>query len=600
MRGELEKSINGGKEHPQVEEKEVKSETKDRQEIIDMTPKQLREYFIDLEENDQLQPFLERAIDDEILVAQLSYWEKWLKKQQRDLFEGLISRKKEMYPGDKESMPLELDKKFSNEELEIILSNVGAIQLTHGCSKGCPFCGLDAVPGVRDYIPYAQLAKMFQDYGKQIGKTRPLLYWASEPSDYNIDDKTYEDVHELAEKYAGYAPHVTSKEIDDEQWLEFLNLLGKKRKVRASVYGQKKENIDRIFEQYKDISLTGIEEEHQMGIGVSSMRKKEEVTRGIACFDGMLITPRGLFNVIQTIITEKNPQGLEIVPFEGLKRREIRKGEKLERVLADFLVPISFQRLSVGDWRSNPINSIRLLDKDNERRIIILDDKSEVVLELQNFKSAKYINKKRKEFHDLIETEKQARTEGDKSKLRLVRDRGKTTREDIEQKVLEEVKNNFSENGKIRKISLDDLVRIKSTSLEKAIGDFKTGRIAVLLYRDREKDSFKKELEELKKGVTRLFKLTEKNGDWFIDCENSEFSFEYPRFNYPGSKVTIDIVYRISRKLNEKESKIARALKGKIDEDIERKPNFSVNEIREILDKNISFDIILNKVRVTF
>ena len=137
-----------------------------RERILEMSPRELVDYFAQLEERGELQQFLEKAADDDALVAMFSYWEKWLEKDHRKMVDTVVETKKEMYPETSESLPLDLEKKFSPEELELIFSNLGAIQLTFGCSKGCPFCGLDAVPGVRENIPYSRLANLFQRWGR--------------------------------------------------------------------------------------------------------------------------------------------------------------------------------------------------------------------------------------------------------------------------------------------------------------------------------------------------------------------------------------------------------------------------------------------------
>ena len=142
---------------------EQKKEPLSREAILKLPPAELVEYLTTISEAGLLDSFLESLLEDEAMVAQLSYWEKWLTQDQRQLVESIIEAKKEAYPGKSESLPLNLEKKFTDEELRLIFSNIVTIQLTFGCSKGCPFCGVDAVKGVREHIPYAQLANRRQD-----------------------------------------------------------------------------------------------------------------------------------------------------------------------------------------------------------------------------------------------------------------------------------------------------------------------------------------------------------------------------------------------------------------------------------------------------
>lgn len=159
---------------------EISEATKEEQEflpeeILRKSPEELADFFSDLEEKNELEGFLEKAAEHESLVAMFSYWEKWLEKDQGQLIDRIVEKKREVYGESSESLPLELEKKFNEDELSLIFNNTGAIQLTFGCSKGCPFCGFDAIPGVREHIPYSQLLNLFQEYGLVLNKPHPFL-----------------------------------------------------------------------------------------------------------------------------------------------------------------------------------------------------------------------------------------------------------------------------------------------------------------------------------------------------------------------------------------------------------------------------------------
>lgn len=287
-----------------------------RERVLEMSPKELVDYFTHLEESGGLEAYLQRASKDDALVAMFSYWEKWLTNDQRAMVDDIVRQKKELYPGNSESLPLELEKRFTGDELEIIFSNLLAIQLTFGCSKGCPFCGFDAVPGVREHIPYSQLANMFQRFGKEIGESKPLLYYASEPTDYLDEDNTYMDVHQLAVEYAKYKPHVTSKNTDTE-WVDFLSK--KVNKPRISLFGVPEESILNLesLSAITGIKLEGRQKKHFEGLGVSRQKTEAPFSVGIGCGSGILITPRGLYNTLTLSRTsDRFPQGIAIQPFE--------------------------------------------------------------------------------------------------------------------------------------------------------------------------------------------------------------------------------------------------------------------------------------------
>ncbi|MCX6745407.1 MAG: hypothetical protein NTX00_00105 [Candidatus Parcubacteria bacterium] len=363
-------------------------------EVLSLSPKQLQEYFIELETKGELEKFLDQAAENDALVAQFSYWEKWFDKEQRKLVDQIIEKKKKIYPGEKEGLPLNLEKKFTEEELEIIFSNLGSIQLTFGCSKGCPFCGFDAVPGVREAIPYPQLANLFKNYGRLLGERTPFLYWASEPSDYKIDDKTYEDVQELAETYAGYQPFISSRETRNQSWIQYLDTKGKSR---ISAFGIQDPKIFNL--QSLNIEVAGLGKEHFKGLGVSSLTNKIDDMKdrvGIGCYNGLLLTPRGLYNIYQVYISEKFPQGQMVVPFNGFEERKIKKGDSLSRVLHSNIIPYQEHNLGYENIEGNLFNSISILNKGYKKEIIIYNNKLKVLASL-NFDDNEIDELKREE-----------------------------------------------------------------------------------------------------------------------------------------------------------------------------------------------------------
>ena len=323
------------------------------EEILAMAPEELRNYFRQLYKNGNLEDFLQQAVEDDSLVAQFSYWEKWFTESQRKLVDSIIEKKREIYDGetkanDHEALPLHLEKKFTPEELKLICQNLCAIQLTFGCSKGCPFCGLDAVKGVREHIKYSDLENLFKIYGDNIAEQRPIFYYASETSDYHdqvgLEDKTYQDVHELASKYLHYSPHITSKE-NSLPWMEFLKQESKQH--RMSLYGLSEEEINTIKTIAEDkVEFVGEKStKHIKGIGVSILSSEDMIGGGgIGCFDGITLTPRGLYNILMMPISKKFPQGQMIVPI-----KEISK-DSLNVNVGDNLADVLNKTVIVGYW----------------------------------------------------------------------------------------------------------------------------------------------------------------------------------------------------------------------------------------------------------
>jgi len=76
----------------------------------------------------------------------LSYWGKVVSRNQPQTHRQSGARHPfKMDDADTTSLPLNLEKIYCQEDLKRIFSNVGAFQLTYGCSHGCPMCGIDAV-----------------------------------------------------------------------------------------------------------------------------------------------------------------------------------------------------------------------------------------------------------------------------------------------------------------------------------------------------------------------------------------------------------------------------------------------------------------------
>ncbi len=345
--------------------------------VLEMSPSELVDFLTDLQEKEELEKFLLNA--EESVIAKLGYWEKWLSEDCQELVEKVVEKTKEAYGEKSDSLPLELEKKFTKEELELIFSHLGAIQLTFGCSKGCPFCGVDALPGVREHIPYSQVANLFQRYGEELKISKPFGYWASEPSDYTSEDRTYPDFHRLAVEYGGYNPSVTSKNIDDKEWLDFLGSSAKG--ARVSVFGVKEERVEEILEE-REIEAVGRKDTHVKGIGVSYGKEKEDSKDnmyGIGCINGVLMTPRGVYSVVQMMTCEKYPQGQIVVPIEKLSDEDIKEGDNLEAVLRK-KIPLSGLHRGVKPLDNLIIGSVNKRQRvwfDQEGIITRVEDYSE-------------------------------------------------------------------------------------------------------------------------------------------------------------------------------------------------------------------------------
>lgn len=353
--------------------------------LLSMNPGELADFIKGVEDEGELEAFLDEVVENDQLIALLSYWEKWFPNKVRRLIDEKVTAKRKDLMERTDCLPFDLENRYSEEELHYLFSCNGAMQLTFGCSKACRTCGFDAVPKVRDEMPFAQIENLFKKYGDQIGKSKWLLYYASEPSDY----KRYPEVHGLAVKYGNYYPHITTSEADDEKWVQFL-MANKRAHIRLSLAREDK-RLMQILEDIKEptnkVMVNGQwvelktssgrkfheaipQEKHEEGVGVTSRHKTSSEKcppSGIGCLHGPLITPRGIYNVFKTSISEKYPQGQIITPLGPLSTKPIKPGQSLASVCASNLF------LS-GVTGSSPYSFIHAYNKSGIYRIHFKDD----------------------------------------------------------------------------------------------------------------------------------------------------------------------------------------------------------------------------------
>ena len=203
------------------------------------------------------------------------------------------------------------------------------------------------------------------------------LYYASEPSDYKgLEDKTYQDIHELAARYADYEPGIVTRETSDPEWIDFLSTKGGSSQMSMWNFGKDKVAEIKSRTGGTKIRSKGKNDMHISGVGVSRRQIKEGEGRdddsGIGFFDGVLMTPRGLYNIVQIAVSDEFPQGQAVVPIQELSRSEIRVGESLKDILQDSVVEY-WAGAGPGIGQSRTINSCFILCKDG-RYSVEFDD----------------------------------------------------------------------------------------------------------------------------------------------------------------------------------------------------------------------------------
>lgn len=236
---------------------------------------------------------------------------------------------------------------FSENQKRKIFKNLGAMQLTIGCSIGCPDCGLEAEKRVRDYIPAKLATSLFRQYRTQLAskKTR-ALYYASDPLDYSFDGKDYFEIENEYKENAGENLCTITAVPRGKEETVFKSLLEEEgiisgRKINA--ISVTKFNYSRLEKAFKKFSQENAEilpddfssefsefikdnpfvrdyynekgraKRHKLG----KQNKDNLDSIGIGCFNGVLITPEGVYNIQTVPVTPGCPTGqikTEITP----------------------------------------------------------------------------------------------------------------------------------------------------------------------------------------------------------------------------------------------------------------------------------------------
>jgi len=127
-------------------------------------------------------------------------------------------------------------KGFNDDQLRLFFSNTGAIEITDGCSIGCHFCGFEAKKGVRGVASFSSIESIAKRFSKELKQSKPILYFASDPLDWEEDGRDYSDINDLFSDVAGYKPYIsTAVPKGKENLMLELLLKGKLDRVSISV-----------------------------------------------------------------------------------------------------------------------------------------------------------------------------------------------------------------------------------------------------------------------------------------------------------------------------------------------------------------------------
>ena len=242
-------------------------------------------------------------------------------------------------------------KEFSEEQRKTIFTNTGAIQLTEGCSIGCTDCGISALKGVQDYISPHLIKKISREYSQELQSNR-MLYYASEPFDYDFEGHGYIDIHNAYKDNVrqglslitaipkGKENLIFSIILDEQNRFTFNKTIGAisltkfnykriERKLKESKILDNIEGVNDLkqFTRYlnrfdSQFVRDFVNEDERYNLSDNGNDLAEE---SIGCFHGVLIKPSGIYNVqiikpekeypTGEIQTEITPDNFEVIPL---------------------------------------------------------------------------------------------------------------------------------------------------------------------------------------------------------------------------------------------------------------------------------------------
>lgn len=231
--------------------------------------------------------------------------------------------------------------KFTEPELKNLTGFVRDIQTTDGCTGGCWWCGYEAKREISQAFSYNSLDSFFRQYGSYLPANAIALYRASDPLSWKDGNHTYTDlVKTFLEKTNKYTGLSTSTSIPRGTELEALRFLREayelwenegsdfRQAIRISVNQRNQEIVEAVIVRLKEERVTEefiqrIERSYRtkgaiiyMGDAINNPARDYYDTVGIACFDGLVITPDGVSAVSMEAVTMESPQGVKMSKIE--------------------------------------------------------------------------------------------------------------------------------------------------------------------------------------------------------------------------------------------------------------------------------------------
>jgi hypothetical protein len=231
----------------------------------------------------------------------------------------------------------ELFNGLSSNQLDAIGKNLSIVQLTTGCSVGCPHCSVSALKGARRHISWDALNEIIGRWGEHIAEKEISFYHSSDPLDWEDPGKgkNYFDVLQLIDRKLKYDPTTTTAIPKGKEELA-KQIWESKYEVRISpsnINYTRLTNLgfwsgETIKELRASLSNPGNSDSKLIGEKDDINAERDLTYQAGNSYDfvsyipsptvtcGVIVSPDGAFNTAVTAITPLTPNGYVRLPIE--------------------------------------------------------------------------------------------------------------------------------------------------------------------------------------------------------------------------------------------------------------------------------------------
>ncbi len=223
---------------------------------------------------------------------------------------------------------------LSSWQMDALLENLIALQLTKGCSNACRRCNEWALPQVRSHFSFSAVKTLLENI-RDKGNTDFSLYGASDPLDWEEGALDFHNITNLIqENPPGILTKVPVKkqqvcETLAEKQIDFSISITRQNRQRVS---RMEESLGRKLEHHHDTEELMI----PAGMDEDFVSVKPSITDAY----GTEITPEGAFLIIPTFTSALYPMGHDKISITGDTNFFPVRAQGRQALLIDYFKPI--------------------------------------------------------------------------------------------------------------------------------------------------------------------------------------------------------------------------------------------------------------------